>query len=81
VIGLFRDGQLYIELRPRCPKCKKEYMLDLKKFLPGKAHSCYGCGTITQFDSQMAEQVQKLLCELETSIRVVHKDISSDKTD
>ena len=56
-------------------------MLDLKKFLPGKAHSCYGCGTITQYDSQMAEHVQELICELETSIRVVHKDISSDRTD
>ncbi len=81
MIGLFKDGQLYIELRPRCPKCKKEFMLDLKKFLPGKAHSCYGCGTVTQFDSQMAEHIQKLIGELETSIRVVHKDISTDKTD
>jgi hypothetical protein len=81
VIGLFRDGQLYIELRPRCPKCKKEFMLDLKKFLPGKAHSCYGCGTVTQFDSQIAEQVQKLISELETSIRAVHKNTSLDRTD
>jgi len=81
LIGLFRDGQLYIELRPRCPKCKKEFMLDLKRFLPGKAHSCYGCGTVTQFDSQMAEQVQKLMRELETYIRVVYKDISSDRAD
>jgi hypothetical protein len=81
VIGTFKNLQLYIELRPRCPKCKKEFMLDLKRFLPGKAHSCYGCGTITQFDSQMAEQVQNLLCELETSIREVHTSISSDRTD
>jgi hypothetical protein len=56
-------------------------MLDLKKFLPGKAHICYGCGTVTQFDSQMAEEVQKLICELETSIRVVRKSISSENTD
>ena len=51
-------------------------MLDLKRYLPGKAHSCYGCGTVTQFDSQMAEQVQNLLCELETSIRAVQTSIS-----
>lgn len=81
MIGLFKDGQIYIELRPRCPKCKKEFMLDLKKYLPGKAHSCYGCGTVTQFDSQIAEHVQKLIGELETSIRIVHKNISSDCTD
>ena len=56
-------------------------MLDLKKYLPGNAHSCYGCGTVTQFDSQIAEHVQKLICELETTIYAVHKSISSDKTD
>ena len=81
MIGTFRNLQLYIEARPRCPKCKKEFMLDLKKYLPGNAHSCYGCGTVTQFDSQIAEHVQKLICELETTIYAVHKSISSDKTD
>ncbi len=50
MLGSFKDKQLYIELRPQCPKCKKEFMLDLKKFLPGRAHSCYACGTVAQFD-------------------------------
>lgn len=81
MIGLFRNSQFYIELRPKCPKCKKEFMLDLKKYLPGNTHNCHGCGTVTQFDSHMAEQVQKLICELETSIHAVHMNISSDKTD
>ena len=80
MIGAFKDRQLYIELRPQCPKCKKEFMLDLKKFLPGKAHSCFACGTVAQFDPQMAEVVQKLLSELEVSIDAVNKSISSLRT-
>ncbi len=51
MIGLFKDKQLYIELRPRCPKCQKEFMLDLSKFTAGGAHSCHACGTVTQFDA------------------------------
>ena len=46
MLGSFKDKRLYIELRPQCPKCKKEFMLDLKNFLPGHAHSCLACGTV-----------------------------------
>jgi len=81
VIGTFRNHQLYIDIRPHCPKCKKEFMLDLKKFLPGRAHSCPDCGTVTLFDTQMAEHMQKLLGDLETSIYAVYTRISSDKKD
>jgi protein-arginine kinase activator protein McsA len=81
MIGTFNNRQLYIELRPQCPKCKKEFMLDLKKFLPGKAHSCYACGTVAQFDSQIAERVQKLVYDLEASIQEVNISLSSSKTD
>ena len=35
MIGLFKDKQLYIELRPRCPKCQKEFMLDLRSSRQG----------------------------------------------
>jgi hypothetical protein len=77
VIGLFRNGQLYIEVRPQCPKCKKEFMLDLKNFIPGKAHSCFACGTVAQFDGQMAERVQKLMHELEASIQEVYESFAS----
>jgi tRNA U54 and U55 pseudouridine synthase Pus10 len=56
-------------------------MLDLKKFLPGKAHSCYACGTVAQFDSQIAERVQKLIHDLESSIYEVNISFSSSKTD
>ncbi len=81
MIGTFRNHQLYIDIRPHCPKCKKEFMLDLKKFLPGRAHSCHDCGTVTVFDTQMAEQVQKQLRELEASIYAVYVKISSERKD
>jgi hypothetical protein len=56
-------------------------MLDLRKFLPGKAHSCYACGTIAQFDAELAERVQKLMNDLEVSVREVHESIASQKAD
>ncbi len=71
MIGLFKDKQLYIELRPRCPKCQKEFMLDLSKFTAGGAHSCHACGTVTQFDAARTEKVQKLIHDLEDAIRDV----------
>ncbi len=77
MFGSFKDKQLYVELRPRCPKCKKEFMLDLKKFLPGRAHSCLGCGTVTQFDAALAERAEKLLHELEVAIQEVYESFSS----
>lgn len=81
MIGFFKDRQVYIELRPQCPKCKKEFMLDLKRFLPGRAHSCHACGTVAQFDGQLAEKVQKLMHDLETSIREVNESFLSQKAD
>ncbi len=71
MIGLFKDNQLYIELRPRCPKCRKEFMLDLRKFTAGGAHSCHACGTVTQFDAVLTERVQKLAHDLEEAIHDV----------
>jgi hypothetical protein len=56
-------------------------MLDVKKFLPGKTHNCHCCGTVTQFDSKLAEHVQELIHDFETSVRSVYASISSDKTD
>ena len=79
MLGSFKDKQLYIELRPQCPKCKKEFLLDLKKFLPGRAHSCYACGTVAQFDASLAERVQKQMHELEVSMREVCESFSPRK--
>ncbi len=79
MLGSFKDRQLYVELRPQCPKCKKEFMLDLKKFLPGRAHSCYACGTVAQFDSALAEKAQKLVHELEETIHEIYESFSSRK--
>jgi hypothetical protein len=79
MLGSFKDRELYIELRPQCPKCKKEFMLDLKKFLPGRAHSCYSCGTVAQFDSTVAEKAQRLVNELEETIREIYESFSSRK--
>lgn len=81
MIGTFKNRQVYLELRPQCPKCKKEFMLDLKKFLPGKAHSCHACGTVAQFDGHLAEKIQKLMHDLEASICEVHESFSSQKED
>ena len=81
MIGIFKDRQVYIELRPQCPKCKKEFMLDLKRFLPGRAHSCHACGTVAPFDGQLAERVQKLMHDLESSIREVNESFLSLKAE
>jgi len=56
-------------------------MLDLRKFLPGKAHSCHACGTIAQFDAELAERVQKLINDLEVSVHEVHESIASQIAD
>lgn len=77
MLGSFKDKQLHIELRPQCPKCKKEFMLDLRRFLPGKAHSCFACGTVAQFDPDLAEKAQKLMEELESTIHDIYESFSS----
>jgi hypothetical protein len=79
MFGLFKDRELYVEVRPTCPKCKKEFMLDLKKFLPGKAHSCFACGTVAPFDPSLAEKIQKQLHDLEISIREVFESFGVKK--
>jgi len=61
------NENLTIIIRPRCPKCKKEFMLNLKNYLPGKHHACYACGTVTQFDASLAEKAQRQIRDLETS--------------
>lgn len=79
MLGSYKDRHIYIELRPQCPKCKKEFMLDLKNFLPGRAHSCFACGTVVQFEPVLAEKTQKLLHELETTIQEVYESFPSRK--
>ncbi len=68
MIGQLKNKQLYIELRVRCPKCQKEFILDLRKFTAGGVHSCYACGTVTQFDAAIAEKVQGRIRDLEEAI-------------
>jgi hypothetical protein len=79
MLGLFKNRELYIEIRPVCPKCKKEFMLDLNKFLPGKAHSCFACGAVAPFDPALAERVQKQLHDLGVSIREVIDSFNGKK--
>ncbi len=76
MIGQYKDKQLYIELRPRCPKCQKEFMLDLKKFTAGGAHSCHACGTVAQFDAALAEKLQRIIHDLEEAIREVFESFT-----
>lgn len=52
-------------------------MLDLKNYLPGKAHSCHACGTIAQYDSQIAENLQTLIIDLETQIQKVQESFQT----
>ena len=78
MLGQFKNKQLYIELRPRCPKCQKEFMLDLRKFTAGGAHSCHACGTVTQFDAALAEKVQGLIHDLEEAIRDVFDSFTAE---
>jgi ribosomal protein L37AE/L43A len=76
MLGQFRNRQLSVELRPQCPKCRKEFVLDLRKFVPGGARSCHACGTVVQFDAGLAEKVQKALDDLEGSIGAVLDSLS-----
>jgi hypothetical protein len=69
---------LSIEVRPRCPKCKKEFMLNLKNYLPEKQRACFACGTVTQFDTQLAEKVQKQIRDLELSIHEIFENFRSE---
>ncbi len=78
MIGSYRERELYIELRPKCPKCKKEFMLDLKKYTPGRAHICFACGTVAQFDGSLAEKVQKQLVDLQTSIQEIFESFGKN---
>ena len=66
---------LIVEIRPKCAKCKKEFVLNLKSYLPGKFHACSACGTVIQFDAAVAERVQKLMKELEIAIQEVLEDV------
>jgi uncharacterized Zn finger protein len=77
--GRFRTPreELIIEIRPRCPKCKKEFMMNLKQYLPGKYHACYACGTVTQFDTALAEKLQKQINDIEMSIQEVFEGFLS----
>jgi len=72
------NEKVSIVIRPRCPKCKKEFMLTLNNYLPGGHHACYACGTATQFEAVLAEKLQKQIKDLETSIQEVFESIWSE---
>ena len=72
------NENLSIEIRPRCPKCKKEFMLNLKNYLPEKQRACFACGTVTAFDTELAEKVQKQIKELEISIREIFENFTPE---
>ena len=66
---------LIIEIWPKCGKCQKEFVLNLKNYLPGKQHSCTACGNIIQFDEALAEKIQKLTKEFEVAIQEAIEDV------
>jgi hypothetical protein len=53
------EESLTIIIRPRCPKCKKEFMLKLNNCIPGRHHVCYACGTVMQFGGVLGERPRK----------------------
>ena len=69
---------LSIEIRPRCPKCKKEFMLNLKNYLPEKQRACFACGTVTPFDTELAQKVQQQIKDLEVSIREIFENFTPE---
>ena len=80
MLGFFRTPKnvLSVELRPRCPNCKKEFMLNLKTYLPGKSHACYACGTVAAFDAALAEKLQKQIKDLEITIQEVIENLERE---
>jgi hypothetical protein len=81
MLGFFRTPRngLSVELRPRCPKCQKEFMLNLKTYLPGRSHACYACGTVAAFDGALAEKLQKQIKDLEMTIQEVLESLDREK--
>jgi hypothetical protein len=66
---------LIIEIRAHCGKCQKEFILNLKNYLPGKFHSCSACGNVIHFNDAVAEKIQLLTKELEAMIREAIEDV------
>jgi hypothetical protein len=69
------QDDLIIDIRPKCGKCKKEFMLSLKNYTPGKFHSCTACGNVIQFNVAIAEKIQKLTKEFADTIRQAIEDV------
>ena len=63
-----------VEIRPICGKCKKEFALSLKNYLPGKYHSCIACGNVIHFDEAVSDKIQKLTQEFEVAIQETIED-------
>lgn len=59
---------LFVLIKLRCPKCKKEFAMNIKKFVSTGSLSCFGCGTVTPFDEDKAGKVQDEVRELERQI-------------
>jgi hypothetical protein len=66
---------LIVEIRPRCGKCKKEFALSLKNYLPGKYLSCSACGNVIHFGEAVADKIQKLTQEFEVAIQEAIEDV------
>ena len=66
---------LIIEIRPKCGKCQKEFVLSLKNYLPGTFHACTACGNRIQFNEALAEKIQKLTQEFEVVIQEAIEDV------
>jgi len=60
--------ELFVLIKLRCPKCKKEFSMNIKKFVPTGSLSCFGCGTVTPFDEDKARKVQDEVRDLERQI-------------
>jgi hypothetical protein len=67
------EMELNILIRLRCPKCRKEFQMPLKKFVPSGSLKCFSCGTMTTFNADKAGKVQTQVKELEALIEDIQE--------
>lgn len=60
--------ELYLQITLKCPKCKKEFGMNVKKLIPSGSLRCFACGTVTPFSEEKTRKMQDRVRELEVMI-------------
>jgi uncharacterized Zn finger protein len=66
--------ELFVQIKLKCPKCKKEFAMNIKKFVPTGSLSCFGCGTVTPFNMEKAGRIQDGVREMERQIEDIQEN-------